>query len=174
LRFCPPPAGEEARYLWRMRTSLFSLAWILAIAAIGQSPVTGIPLEDRGTVEGIPDPEGPVEEPVYTVVEQSAEFPGGQAMMMKYLAQHMRYPEQAIDAGIEGKVYVRFVVDQEGHIGDAQVMRGMPGSGCDAEALRVVRSMPNWTPAMQRGKKVKMAYTLPIVFKLNEPAPTSK
>lgn len=109
--------------------------------------------------------EEPVIEEIFTVVEQAPEFPGGTPEMYKYLGQNMKYPQMAKEAGVQGKVFVQFVVEKDGSITDTKVLRGI-GTGCDEEALRVVNKMPNWKPGKQRGKPVRVKYTLPVHFKL--------
>lgn len=93
------------------------------------------------------------EREIFTVVEQQATFPGGVKELNKYLAQNIKYPQQARETGTQGKVYLTFVVEKDGSITDIKILRDI-GSGCGEEAIRVVKSMPRWTPAMQRGKKV--------------------
>lgn len=112
-----------------------------------------------------------VEEPydaTFTIVERMPQFPGGQEEMFKFIGANIKYPEDAVEAGVEGVVYVTFVVDKDGSIGGARVLRGI-GSGCDDEAVRVVMAMPKWEPGMQRGKPVRVQYNMPIRYKLNEP-----
>ena len=94
------------------------------------------------------------------------EYPGGEAAMYKWLGKNIKYPQVAKENGIEGKVFVRFIVDQTGKVKDAQIVRGI-GGGCDEEALRVVKEMPAWKPGKQRGKPVKVQFTIPIHFQLN-------
>lgn len=118
----------------------------------------------------IPTPitvEEPAPEPneAFTIVEEMPEYPGGQEAMMKYIASHITYPREAIKNEIEGAVFIQFVVERDGSIAEARVLRGI-GGGCDEEALRVVNSMPNWKPGKQRGKLVRTRYNLPIRFKL--------
>lgn len=103
------------------------------------------------------------EEEIFTIVEEMPGFPGGEKALFGYLAKNTDYPAMAADAGIQGVVYVTFVVDTDGKVKDARVLRGI-GGGCDKEALRVVNSMPNWSPGRQRGKNVKVQYNLPIRF----------
>ena len=105
------------------------------------------------------------EEPIFTIVEDMPTFPGGDAALMKYLGQNIKYPSIAKDAGIQGTVYVTFVVDEKGEVNDVKVLRSI-GGGCDEEAIRVVESMPKWKPGKQRGKPVKVQYNLPIRFTL--------
>lgn len=107
------------------------------------------------------------EEEILTFVAEEASFPGGQAEMMKYLSRNIKYPEVAIQAGIQGKVTLRFVVGKDGSIENVTVARGVPGCPeCDREAIRVVKSMPKWKPAKNDGKVVKSYFNLPVTFKL--------
>jgi protein TonB len=103
---------------------------------------------------------------VYSFVDQVAEFPGGQDAMFRYLIKQIHYPTEARIKKIEGTVVLTFIVTETGKIRDIQVARGIEKS-CDEEAIRVVRTMPDWTPAVLNGKKVAMQYTLPIKYKLS-------
>lgn len=105
------------------------------------------------------------EAPIFTVVESMPEFKGGMAELYKYLSNNIKYPVMAKESGIQGKVYVTFVVERDGSITDVRVLRGI-GGGCDEEAVRVVQSMPRWTPGKQRGKPVRVQYNLPVRFTL--------
>ncbi len=98
----------------------------------------------------------------FVVVEEMPSFPGN---IFKFLAENIHYPQEAIDYNIQGKVYCEFVVNKDGSIGDIKVIRGVDRS-LDKEAVRVIQSMPKWNPGLQRGKAVKVRYTLPITFKL--------
>ena len=104
---------------------------------------------------------------VFLVVEVEPQFEGGLEALYKYLAENIKYPEQAKSDGIQGRVFVRFVIEADGSVTNAQVLRGI-GGGCDEEALRVVEAMPKWTPGMQQGKPVRVQFNLPITFKLQE------
>ena len=101
----------------------------------------------------------------FTFVEQMPQFVGGDKALIKYIEDHVVYPESARKKGIEGKVIVKFVIDETGAVTKPQIMRGIDAD-CDAEALRVVRTLPNFIPGKQNGKNVKVDYMLPIVFKL--------
>lgn len=101
----------------------------------------------------------------FTMVEEMPEFPGGQQALFAYIGKELKYPEQAIEDGIEGVVFVTFVVEADGRITGVKVIRGI-GGGCDEEAVRVVRGMPNWKPGKQRGEAVRVKYNLPIRYKL--------
>jgi len=98
-------------------------------------------------------------------VEEMPEFPGGQEAMMKYLSAQLKYPEEAVENGIQGTVYVTYIVERDGRISDVKVLRGI-GGGCDEEAMRVVKGMPNWSPGKQNGKLVRVRYNLPIRYAL--------
>lgn len=102
---------------------------------------------------------------VFQVVEVDPEFPGGMEALTKYLSENIKYPEQAKKDKIQGKVYISFVVEKDGSVADAKVLRGI-GGGCDEEALRVVNAMPKWTPGKQRNTPVRVQFNLPVVFKL--------
>lgn len=107
----------------------------------------------------------PVEEKIFTAVEQNPEFPGGAAEMYKYLGKNIRYPGAASRANIQGRVFLQFVVNTDGSITDVQVVKGV-GFGCDEEAVRVVKGMPKWKPGRQSGRAVRVKYTLPVNFQL--------
>lgn len=106
-----------------------------------------------------------VEDEIFTIVETMPSFPGGDAALFKYLGQNVKYPQMAKDAGITGRVFVSFVIDKAGKVTSAKILRGI-GGGCDEEALRVVKAMPNWSPGKQRGRAVRVEYRLPINFVL--------
>ncbi len=112
-------------------------------------------------------PGEPAAPEIFTIVEESAEFPGGMAAMMKYIQQNVQYPAMAREAGISGKCFLKFVVNETGDISNVEVLKGVPGCpDCDKEAMRVVKSMPKWKPAKQTGRAVKMYYNLPFSFRV--------
>jgi len=121
--------------------------------------------EGEEEVEVVIEEEEPEEPEIFSIVEQMPEFPGGQAKMFKFISKNIKYPAMARENGISGTVFVMFVVNEDGAISDVQVRRGI-GGGCDEEALRVVKKMPKWNAGKQRGKPVKVSFTLPIKFKL--------
>jgi protein TonB len=102
---------------------------------------------------------------IFMVVESMPEFPGGEAALYKYLGENIKYPQMAKESGIQGRVFVTFVVERDGKVTDVRVLRGI-GGGCDEEAIRVVQSMPKWAPGKQRGKSVRVQYNLPVKFTL--------
>ncbi|MDD3636647.1 MAG: energy transducer TonB [Bacteroidales bacterium] len=106
-----------------------------------------------------------VEAEIFTVVESMPEFPGGPAKMMEYIAKNIKYPAMARESGIQGRVFVNFVVEPDGSVSNVKVLRGI-GGGCDEEAVRVVEAMPKWTPGRQRGKAVRVSFNLPVRFTL--------
>lgn len=114
------------------------------------------------------------DEPLYAV-DQMPEFPGGVQNLMKFIGDNVKYPSAAVSEGVQGRVIIRFVVDTDGSVNDATVMRSVHPA-CDEEALRVINSMPKWTPGQKDGKNVAVYFTLPIVYKLpnnsNEEDPT--
>lgn len=88
--------------------------------------------------------------------------------MMKFISEHLKYPAVAEESGIEGKCFLQFIVSETGELSDIKVRRGVPDCPeCDKEAVRLVKSMPKWTPGKNNGKAVKSLYTLPVMFKLN-------
>ena len=106
-----------------------------------------------------------VTEEIFVVVENQPQFPGGNAAMMKFLSDNIKYPVIAQENGIQGRVICNFVVERDGSITDVQVVRGVDPS-LDKEAIRVIQQMPRWTPGKQRGQAVRVRFTLPVVFRL--------
>ena len=114
--------------------------------------------------------EAPVEEEeeevVFVVVETMPEFPGGQQALFKYLSENVKYPVIAQENGIQGRVICQFVVNKDGSIVDVEVVRSGGDASLDKEAVRVIKSMPKWKPGKQRGKAVRVKYTVPVNFRL--------
>lgn len=102
---------------------------------------------------------------IFTVVEEMPKFPGGDSELLKFIAKSIKYPVIAQENGIQGRVICSFVVNRDGSVVDAEVLRGVDPS-LDKEALRVIATMPKWTPGKQRGKPVRVKYTVPITFRL--------
>ncbi|MHC1777503.1 MAG: energy transducer TonB [Lentimicrobium sp.] len=102
---------------------------------------------------------------IFTVVEESPQFPGGDEARLRFLTENIRYPQEAREASIQGTVHITFVVEKDGSIGDVRVLRGI-GGGCDEEAVRVIRKMPRWLPGKQRGKPVRVQFNMPIKFSM--------
>ncbi|MEO9804981.1 MAG: energy transducer TonB [Reichenbachiella sp.] len=104
-------------------------------------------------------------EEIFHIVEEKPEPIGGLKAFYDYVSQHMTYPVEARKMQIQGRVFIRFVVDSDGSIVDVIVLKGI-GGGCDEEAVRIVKNAPKWKPGKQRGKPVKVYMTLPIIFRL--------
>ena len=128
----------------------------------GDGDAVVVPTEGNGN--GVVEEKAPE---IFTVVEEMPEFPGGAMEMMKYIQKNIQYPQMAKEAGLSGKCFLKFVVNGSGNITDVTVLKGVPGCGeCDREAIRVVKSMPNWKAGKQNGRSVSVFFNLPINFQL--------
>jgi TonB family protein len=114
----------------------------------------------------LPPPPPPLDESVYRVVEVQPAPNGGIEALMQYIGENIRYPAEARQKGIEGKVFIQFVVNKDGSIGDTHILKGI-GHGCDEEAVRVLKAMPAWKPGTQKGEPVPVLMSIPITFKLD-------
>ena len=103
---------------------------------------------------------------VFDVVEVMPQYPGGQIAMLKYIMENIKYPEQAMKEGIQGRVTVRFIVEKDGSISNVKPVLSVHPL-LDKEAVRVVNSMPKWSPGKQKGKPVRVQFNVPVMFKLN-------
>ena len=136
-----------------------------AFTVEGNDEVGGAVLKAKEDIAA-PEPPKHVEETkVFTVVEQMPMFPGGDAALMSYLANNIHYPTVAAENGVQGRVVVGFVVERDGSITDVKVLRSVDPS-LDREAMRVVKSMPRWTPGKQNGSAVRVKYQVPVTFRL--------
>lgn len=104
-----------------------------------------------------------VDNKVYSVVEQMPNFPGGEEALMKFINEHIKYPQSALEQGTQGTVMLRFVVTSTGDIGEVQILKGLDPD-CNNEAIRVVKSLPKFNPGMQQGRPVSVWYTIPVRF----------
>jgi periplasmic protein TonB len=102
---------------------------------------------------------------IFTVVEEQPQYPGGEQAQIKFLKENIKYPQKARELGIQGKVYVTFVVEIDGTISDPRILRGI-GGGCDEEAMRVIKAMPKWIPGKQRRVPVRVQFNIPVKFAL--------
>ncbi len=122
--------------------------------------------EEEVKVEEIKEEEEVVEEKeIFMRVEQMPEFPGGQKALMKYIGRNLNYPQVAADNGVQGRVFLKFVVEKDGSVGEVQVLRS-PDKLLEKEAVRVVKTIPKFKPGKQRGKPVRVWYQLPVTFRL--------
>lgn len=155
----PPPAVQEVEVLNVVEDDV-------------ETESIEINTEDEKDVEVViaPPVEAPVEEEeeevVFVVVETMPEFPGGQQALFKYLSENVKYPVIAQENGIQGRVICQFVVNKDGAIVDVEVVRSGGDPSLDKEAVRVIKSMPKWNPGKQRGKAVRVKYTVPVNFRL--------
>ena len=131
--------------------------------------------EDQRTVEDAATPVAkgtvtPNDEPAFDVVEEMPQFPGGMQALMEFLSKTIRYPKEAFEANKQGRVIANFVIETDGSISEAKVVKSVDPS-LDEEAIRVINAMPNWTPGKQSGKAVRVKYTVPINFRLDGSKP---
>ena len=163
-----PKCEAEVRYLEReleKRQRMGKAAVIagLSVGLLASSQMALAQTPDSLRIDTIEKAEE--KEEIFGIVETMPMFRGGERKLMEFIGNNVVYPKEAIEAGIEGKVFVEFYIEKDGTVCDAKVLRGI-GYGCDEEALRVVGLMPKWFPGKQRGKAVRVRYTLPINFKL--------
>ena len=116
-------------------------------------------------IDGSPDSSTAKKE-VFYVVEQMPEFPGGDEERIKFLSWHLNYPKEARDRGLQGVVYVGFVVEPNGELTNFEIVKSSRHTILDKEALRVAKLMPNWKPGIQDGKQVRVQFQIPITFKI--------
>jgi len=127
-----------------------------------------VEMTEETVIEEVVFEEAPEEEEVdeiFTIVEDQPTPEGGMSAFYQFISKKLKYPAQARRMGIEGKVFVQFVVDKDGSLTEVQAVKGI-GAGCDEEAERVIKSAPKWKPGKQRGRSVKVRMILPITFKL--------
>lgn len=131
----------------------------------GNDDANGEILKAKDVIAEPEPPKHEEENKVFDIVEQQPLFPGGPAALMKYLSENTKYPVVAQENGVQGRVTVQFVVEKDGSISDVHVLRGVDPS-LDKEAVRVVKSMPRWTPGKQNGITVRAHYRVPVLFRL--------
>lgn len=137
-----------------------------AFTVEGNDEVGGAVLKAKENIAAPEPPKHVVEETkIFTVVEQMPMYPGGDAALMGYLRDNIKYPTVAAENGVQGRVVVGFVVERDGSITDVNILRGVDPS-LDREAMRVVKSMPRWNPGKQNGSAVRVKYQVPVSFRL--------
>ena len=166
-----PKCEAEVRYLERelgkrQRMGKAAIVAGLSVGLLGASQVALAQTPDSLRMDTI-EQEIETYELFGCIQETRPSFRGGEQKLFEFLGNNLVYPQEAKDAGIEGKVFVEFYIEKDGTVCDAKVLRGI-GYGCDEEALRVIGLMPKWYPGKQRGKAVRVRYTLPINFKLSK------
>ena len=152
----PPPAVQEVEVLNVVEDNVETESIEINTEDDKEEVVIAAPVE-------APEEE---EEVIFVVVETMPEFPGGQQALFKYLSENVKYPVIAQENGIQGRVICQFVVNKDGSIVDVEVVRSGGDPSLDKEAVRVIKSMPKWKPGKQRGKAVRVKYTVPVNFKL--------
>lgn len=160
IRYVPPRVTEE-----QVETTTPTIAELQEFDASDQTVDGNTTLiEAPAVIEPVAEKEDP--EKVWLNVEQAPEFIGGYQEMMKYIAKNTKYPSQPRRMGIEGSVFISFVVNADGTIADVQAIKGIHAD-CDKEAMRVISKMPAWKPGKQNGKAVKVRFVVPIKFQLS-------
>ena len=136
-----------------------------AFTVEGNDEVGGAVLKAKEEIKAPEPPKHEEETKIFTVVEQMPMYPGGDAALMGYLRDNIKYPTVAAENGVQGRVVVGFVVERDGSITDVNILRGVDPS-LDREAMRVVKSMPRWNPGKQNGSAVRVKYQVPVSFRL--------
>lgn len=168
IQFTPPviKKDEEVKEDQEMKAADDMLKSDLQVSikdVKGTDDKFGIAIDELKEHQAIVE-EKPQETPFHNV-EQMPSFPGGESELYAFIGKELKYPAVAQEAGLHGRVIVRFVVTPTGDISDVQVLRGFDAS-CDKEAVRVVKKMPKWIPGKQNGRNVSVYYTIPIIFRL--------
>lgn len=156
---------EDVAYYLAFNTEDKAQAGLLNKLTIHNARKAGNDVDDIVVIGNGSEKSAELDGEIFIIVEEMPEFPGGEMELRKFIATQVKYPAVAAEQGIQGKVYVTFVVDKEGDVRNAKIARGVDPS-LDAEALRVVSSIPKWIPGKQRGQAVNVSYTVPINFAL--------
>ncbi|MEE0923316.1 MAG: energy transducer TonB [Paludibacteraceae bacterium] len=154
----PPPAVQEVEVLNVVEDNVETESIEINTEDDKEEVVIAAPVEAPEEEEE--------EEVIFVVVETMPEFPDGQQALFKFLSENVKYPVIAQENGIQGRVICQFVVNKDGSIVDVEVVRSGGDPSLDKEAVRVIKSMPKWKPGKQRGKAVRVKYTVPVNFKL--------
>ena len=158
---------KTKRMVIRMLLTLPVFAMLILLNTQCDNPKSNAETNVSKEQVSVENSEGQDCDSIYNVAETMPQFPGGPNALMKYLSENTKYPESAKANKIEGRVFVSFVIEKDGSITNAEVMRGI-NKECDAEAVRVVSSMPKWQAGTQNGEAVRCRFTVPFIFKLNE------
>lgn len=161
----PPPPPEEPEVVATDLTIVENDAELTNEVGIINAEDNANKAQEEFTKVEVEQEEEVEEEEIILVVEEDAEFPGGLEALSKYLAENIKYPQLAKENNITGRVFVSFVVEKNGSVGNIKILRDI-GGGCGAEAVRVVKAMPKWKPGKQRGKPVRSQFNLPVNFDL--------
>lgn len=145
----------------------FSAMFLAANTVAAKKTVNVLPVADSVAVKSA-SVSAADEDSVYLSADVMPEFPGGMGAFMKYLSEHIVYPKAALQKKIEGRVLVSFVIEKDGHVSNATVVKSVHPL-LDAEALRVVGALSQWRPAINKGKPVRMKYSTPIAFRMSKP-----
>ena len=162
----PPPPPEEPEQVVTDLTVVENDADLTNEVGIINAEDNANKAQEEFTRVVVDEEEVEEEEEVFLVVEEDPDFPGGLGALSQFIADNIKYPELAKQNNITGRVFVSFVVEKDGSVGQVKVLRDI-GGGCGAEAVRVVKSMPKWKPGKQRGKPVRTQFNLPVNFELN-------
>ncbi len=155
----PPPPKQQVADVIEVTTEKLDVKEEIRVDAEAKE-------EEVVEVQEIKEEEEVVEEQtVFVRVEKMPKFPGGDKALLEYLSKHINYPQVAADNGVQGKVYLKFVVEKDGKVGEVQVLRS-PDKLLEKEAVRVVKTLPTFEPGMQRGKPVRVWYQVPVTFRL--------
>ena len=165
-----PKCEEEVRYLERelekrQRMGKAAIVAGLSVGLLGTSQLAVAQQPDTLRMDTIEKVAEDVE--IFGMVEEMPSFPGGEVKLVEYIAKNLNYPQEAIEKGIEGRVFVGFIIDVDGSVTDVVLLRGN-GGGCDEEAIRVIKSLPKWRPAKQNGVFSRVSYQIPVNFKLDD------
>lgn len=167
-----PKCEAEVRYLERelekrQRIGKAAMVAGLSVGLLGASQVAWAQHPDTLRMDTIHDEVIEEVELFGCIEETMPAFRGGEQKLFEFIGNNVVYPQEAIDAGVEGRVFVEFYIEKDGSVTDGKVLKGI-GYGCDEEALRVIGLMPKWSPGKQRGKAIRVRYTMPINFKLSK------
>jgi TonB family protein len=152
----------------QLKSLLFiPMLFVCICSANAQTPANkSIPISADSLRKERQSLEKPDKDGIYQMAEKMPQFPGGEKALLEYIGHNLKYPRIAQRNGIQGRVIIRFVIDEEGKVKNVNVLRGLDAD-CDYEALRVITNLPNFIPAEQKGEKVSVYFTIPITFRLN-------